>query len=197
MTHDGMSGFLAQLASELRGSTRRGATLAALTFAAACGGEAKDKGTSSGGSPGTGGGCGTAQTGSAGEIGCGDPLQPYPTTPLGCFGPVYDAGYHGQCCYEARCYTPPTGKACDDPLDERARDLYSILPPGSGSCSCRENGQPAVSGPYAPNPTHTPSAPGTCCYLVGAIGCDGRPFFVEGELLLAGVIRRDDWGLAA
>lgn len=194
--------FLLQLAAELRGSARRGATLAALTFAASCGGESKDEPPAHGGSTGSGGTSGGAShtggggtTGGGGATGGDANLQPYPTTGIGCFGPVHDGGYYGQCCYDVRCYSPENGtcSSASDPTSE----LFELLPPGSGSCSCRENGEAYVNGPYAPNPTHTPSSEGSCCYLVGAIECEGRPFFVDGELLLADLMVRSDWGLAA
>lgn len=201
MTHDPMDCFLAQLASDLRSSTTRGATLAALTLAAACGSATRGGATGSGGSPGDGGAQGgTLHSGGAtggeagatgGDAGSGQLLQPYPTTGLGCFGPFHNDGYYGQCCYAASCYTPPEGEKCSASADR------SILPPGSGSCSCEENGQPDVSGPYAPNPTHVPLQAGPCCYLIGSIACEGRPFFVDGQLLLADVVARDDWGIRA
>lgn len=38
-----------------------------------------------------------------------------------------------------------------------------------------------------------PQADGTCCYSFCSGACCGRPFIVEGEARLAGVMRRSDW----
>jgi hypothetical protein len=40
------------------------------------------------------------------------------------------------------------------------------------------------------------SPEGTCCYLVGSIGCEGRPLVVAGAAIVAPVVPRDDWCLA-
>ncbi len=47
-----------------------------------------------------------------------------------------------------------------------------------------------VDGPYA---ALSPNDDGTCCYLVGTIGCDGRPLLVEGAARVAPITRRRDW----
>jgi hypothetical protein len=37
------------------------------------------------------------------------------------------------------------------------------------------------------------SPEGTCCYLVGSIGCEGRPLLVDGAAIVAPLSRRGDW----
>ena len=48
-------------------------------------------------------------------------------------------------------------------------------------------------GPFADNPAHVPTQPGTCCYVVSSIGCDGRPLLVEGVRRISALTRRCDW----
>jgi len=117
-------------------------------------------------------------------------VTPYSVEDLGCSGPVQDGGYFGQCCTSARCYTPLEG-ACLTP-DQGPPIPY---PPGSGTCGCavRDGTGLTVSGPYAPNPDGMESPEGTCCYLVGSIGCEGRPLLVAGTPLVAPIVRRGDW----
>jgi hypothetical protein len=117
-------------------------------------------------------------------------LEPYPLDDVGCFGPSFDAGYEGQCCTSAHCYTP-SGGGCVG-VDERPP---IPLPPGSGTCGCPAGqGQAdAVRGPYAPNPGGMPLEAGTCCYLVGSISCEGRPLVVAGAAIVAPLVRRGDW----
>jgi hypothetical protein len=59
---------------------------------------------------------------------------------------------------------------------------------GSGSCLCAP-----IAGPYAANPSDTPASAGSCCYLIGAIGCDGRPLLVDGRALTSELELRADW----
>lgn len=118
----------------------------------------------------------------------------YALDDLGCAGPVHDGGYYGQCCVEALCYSPNAG-ACMVATDPLLPSTLSGFPPGSGSCSCSELGMAAVAGPYAPNPNNPDEPDGTCCYLVGSIACTGRPLCVEGEQVVAAVVRRSDWTL--
>lgn len=105
-------------------------------------------------------------------------LQPLPDGV--CSGPIYDAGfgYHGQCCEEIVCTDPLSG-LCPGPTDARPA-LQGKLPPGSGSCECSP-----LRGPFAASAASTG---GACCYLVGSIGCDGRPLIVDGRLCLADVL---------
>ncbi len=119
----------------------------------------------------------------------------YALSELGCFGPVHDGGYYGQCCVEALCYTPNNGgcMAANDPM---IGSTLPGFPPGSGSCSCSEVGEAAVRGPFAPNPNDPSEVEGTCCYLVGSISCEGRPLCIEGMQVVAAAVVRDDWMLA-
>ena len=149
-------------------ASRWGATL---VLAAGCGT------TVTGGGDGGGGAGGSSQTTTT-----GDPVDPdgnelQPTPELTCVGPVYndDFGYHGQCCYEVHCAAPDSNGVCATPGNAQLSDL----PPGSGTCECSER-----SGPYA---NSDPAAAEACCYLVGSIGCDGRPLMIGGEPRLADV----------
>jgi len=96
-----------------------------------------------------------------------------------CRGPYYDdgGGFFGQCCDDVLCTTPVNG-ACPSTADARA--VLTGLPPGSGSCECEP-----LRGPYANTDADSADA---CCYLVGSIGCEGRPLLVHGEARLAEVI---------
>ena len=129
--------------------------------------------------------------GAAGAAGdANQPLDPYPTTGLGCSGPDYDGGYYGQCCAEALCYTPENGDDCVDPNDapNKLGTFY-----GSGSCLCGGTG---IEGPFAANPTHEPEKPGTCCYVISSITCEGRPLLVDGSPLISALMQRCDWIVA-
>jgi hypothetical protein len=145
--------------------------------------------SSMGGSSALGGTAGseTGGAGSAGTVG----LEPYPMAEVGCFGPTHTGGYEGQCCISARCYTPDAG-ACVGPPAERPP---IPLPPGSGTCGCSPDNpaEEVLAGPYAPNPDGMASPEGTCCYLVGSIGCEGRPLLVDGAAIVAPLSRRGDW----
>jgi hypothetical protein len=173
-----------------------GATSTGGSAGVSAGGSASAGGaTSTGGSAGAQGG--SATTGgsagvSAGGGGSGQPaeLEPYPLEKLGCSGPVLDGGYDGQCCVSARCYTPAEGECLA--ADERPP---IPLPPGSGTCGCSvgEASTFPVSGPYAPNPGGTAMPDGTCCYLVGSVGCEGRPLVVAGAAVVAPLVSRADW----
>lgn len=117
----------------------------------------------------------------------------YELTELGCSGPEYDGGYYGQCCVDALCYTPTGGGACMTAIDPLLYSTVPGFPPGSGSCACSPTGGDAVAGPFAPNPNNPDEPNGTCCYLVGSIGCTGRPLSVAGEQLIAVIVVRKDW----
>ena len=115
-------------------------------------------------------------------------LDPYPVDGLGCSGPSSGGGFgfHGQCCTDALCYAPTDGKECvaaDDAPEKLGRWW------GSGSCLCGGR----IQGPFAANPAHAPSEPGTCCYVIGSIGCDGRPLLVDGTPIVSELRRRSDW----
>jgi hypothetical protein len=121
-------------------------------------------------------------------------LVPYAIDRIDCYGEDHGNGtfgYHGRCCATARCYTPSDGAACAS----RARGVVSGLPTGSGSCDCAMTAglSETDQGPYAPNPEHTPASEGSCCYLVAAIKCDGRPLIVDSAAVLAVLVVRDDW----
>ena len=190
--------FLKDLGRQLREAVGAGAALAALGVAGGCGADAQETADAAGNA-------GTSGTGSAGATGTPtttDPvatMDPYPLESLGCFGPISENPLYGpQCCFEATCYTPANGGACAvEPTDG---SVPIALPPGSGTCGCsvEEDGRPYIAGPYASNPgAPEPNTPGRCCYVVGSVGCTGRPFVVGGLGRLAGIARRDDWGLSS
>jgi len=115
-------------------------------------------------------------------------LEPYDLDKVGCSGPFLDGGYYGQCCVKARCQ-PKTGGECVE--------AKTLLWPGSGTCGCSVvDGGSAVLGPYARNP-NADDAEGECCYLIGSIGCVGRPLMVKGEAVIAEVVGRKDWAVYA
>jgi hypothetical protein len=184
------------LGSTLALAIKQGAALAAIGTVAGCAGKSQhsiaDDGPATGGSTALGGtgssGAGGSDT--RGGSGGASELSPYRLEDLGCYGPVHDGGYMGQCCVSARCYTPDAG-ACL--LPEQAPPIP--LPPGSGTCGCEASESVAhtVSGPFAPNPEGMASPNGSCCYLVGSIGCEGRPLLVEGVAVVAPLVRRNDW----
>ena len=130
------------------------------------------------------GGDAGASAGAAGEG--NQPLAPYPVNTLGCSGPEHNDGYLGQCCATALCYTPDDGSECVAP-DAAPGKLGKFY--GSGSCLCG----PSIQGPFAKNPTHEPTMAGTCCYVVSAITCEGRPLLVDGIPLISSLTQRGDW----
>jgi len=165
--------------SELRGrllpAVRAGSALALLLTTPSCGGSAN----------------GTPPSSNAGAPNIPATLLMLPAERLGCFGEAHSSGYHGQCCVTQRCYTPTGSEECqaiEGPL------VRSLTPPGSGSCGCGDADHPAVAGPYARNASVPASSEGSCCYLIGSIGCEGRPLRVDGQVLLAPVVVRGDWG---
>jgi hypothetical protein len=117
-----------------------------------------------------------AEPASTSSAGGSAPIDPTPDPT--CYGPVLDGGYVGQCCDEVLCTAPVDG-AC--PAAEGAAQHLTGLPPGSGRCMCGE-----IRGPYA---NRAATDPASCCYLVGAIGCEGRPLLVDGEPRLAPLLR--------
>lgn len=118
----------------------------------------------------------------------------YDVSRLGCSGPFYDDGYYGQCCVVALCYTPANGGDCLNAHDPTLEWVVPRFPPGSGGCTCiAESTGTDVDGPFARNPDYADATPGTCCYLVGSIGCTGRPLSVSGEHVVAPVVARNDW----
>ncbi|XXX75198.1 hypothetical protein WMF30_46875 [Sorangium sp. So ce134] len=168
---------------------------ASLALASGCGPHVEPGGSStppegtssqSGGSSTSSGGA-SSQSGGGGEPGPPDasaPLDPYPDPT--CVGPIHDGGYEGQCCYEVHC-AAPVGGAC--PAASEAAQHLDDLPPGSGTCMCDgdgEGGAESIMGPFA---NRTASDPASCCYLVGSIGCEGRPLLVRGEPRVAPLTR--------
>ena len=177
-----------------------GAALALLTLPA-CGGSTSSSdspsaaggdATSTAGVPGTSGATSTVQGGaeSAGTSGNNQQLAPFPESAVGCSGPSYGDGfgYHGQCCAEALCYTPDDGSGCVEP-DSAPEKLDRFY--GSGSCLC--GGSEPIQGPFANNPAHEPQKPGTCCYVISSIGCDGRPLLVDGAPVVSALVGGCAW----
>lgn len=186
--------------AELRESIHAGAALAALSLAAGCGGDATAVDVASAGT----GNVTTPQTDDVDipvAINPVDPpLEPFALDRLGCFGPSHDGGYYGQCCFDARCYTPPNGERCATADEVSASRSLIALPPGSGECGCgiQDEGRPYISGPFAPNLASANDAgsvgsTGSCCYVVGSISCTGRPLIVDGAQLVAPAVQRNDW----
>lgn len=104
-----------------------------------------------------------------------------------CVGPFHDDGfgYHGQCCGDVQCTETVAGRC---PELGAWDDLMGIeFPPGSGTCGCEPD-----EGPF--ERTDAPDLePGECCYVIYAIGCDGRPLKRDGAVVVADVVARTDW----
>jgi hypothetical protein len=200
------------LRASLSLSIRRGTALAAVTVAASCAGKSSQQGGegdgseggtsgtatvhggSSGASSSTGGQSGSAGVATSGTSGTSSggstsALPPYSLNDVGCSGPVYDGGYDGQCCVKASCYTPDAGTCLHaDASPPIAR------PAGSGTCGCAVEGRVSMlMGPFSRNPDDTTVTTGTCCYLEGWIGCEGRPLLVAGVAVVAPLVTREDW----
>jgi hypothetical protein len=151
------------------------------------------------GAPGFGGDGGVGAAGGDGGRGGSGTLPTFDPKQLVCFGEDYgnvSSGYDGQCCYKALCYTPANGAACASAEDVETLGWqdFPAFPPGSGECTCYDETHPVVQGPFARHPTSPAEGEGDCCYMVGVIGCEGRPLRVEGAAVVAGVVRRADWG---
>lgn len=186
---------------ELQRAITRGFTLAAVSASMACGtASMNDAGPSTGGGSGfvTGGGGGSGGGGSSGggggtmtfvprDFDGGGALGAVPPGSLQCTG---DAGFtgpfYGSCCTAVHCY-PPTSERCAAPNaigPHTGQAFTPALPPGSGTCMCGQ-----TQGPYA----QADGGDTECCYVVGKIGCDGRPLR-EGEVeVVARVVVRSDW----
>jgi hypothetical protein len=192
--------FLGRLQRELRESIQAGAALASVVVVTGCGGAAAEEtpansaGTSGMTAPGNAGTSGMTATDS--ESTPQAELERTPAELVGCFGPTHSGdGFYGQCCFKQQCYVPEAGAAC--------AALGSVPRLGiTLDCSCGVEGQAAMTGPFALNPSalapeRVASTPeGSCCYVVGRISCDGRPFVVSGALRVAEPAWRDDWGLS-
>ena len=115
-------------------------------------------------------------------VGCADGDAPidanaYPLDALACSGPTYDNGYYGQCCVAVQCYSASVCLPGNDP----GLRQHIYVPPGSGECGCTNaEGYGHLDGPFGPNEADADAPEGNCCYLVGAIVCEGRPLNVEG-----------------
>jgi hypothetical protein len=184
-----LESFLGQLGQELRASVHAGAALAALTVISGCDGDAVVL-AGAGGS-----------RADAADAAVAVELAPVPPESIGCFGPEAAPhpgmmGFYGQCCFTQRCETRPAGAACETyPVGGPVPD---VLRAGSGGCTCATEGHDRIAGPYAPLAAVGSADPDTtCCYVVGHIACDGRPFVVAGVQRIAAAVPRGDWGLAA
>lgn len=90
----------------------------------------------------------------------------------------------GPCCTNVHCY-PPSGETCAAPGDirEHREHIQPRLAPGSGTCMCGQ-----TQGPFV-----QPDGGGECCYVVGTMGCAGRPLREGGGAVVAAVVVRTDW----
>lgn len=158
------------------------------------GGREGTGGRGQGGGPLTGGRASTggAPTGEGGVAGAWSGDE-YPLELLGCGGENHGGGfgYHGQCCFKALCYESAECLPASSP--ELSQQLPNF-PPGSGRCTCTLPGREAISGPFSPNSEDPDLPEGNCCYVVGGIGCDGRPLMIDGTARVAPVVARSDWG---
>lgn len=155
-------------------------------------GDASPGGADAGGAGGASGAGGT-QPDAGGASGSGgapsdagvdappEPKVPYPDA-AGCFGPVHDGGYWGQCCEYVGCLERENG-AC--PSAALASEVLGG-PYGSGYCHCG-------AGPTGPFLPRDPATEDECCYLYSWISCDGRPLTVAGVVRRAPPVRRADW----
>jgi len=181
------------LLNRLRRALLQGAALAAATGYAGCGDDTTRDQPDPSDAAISGDAATTNDDGSASME-----LVPYAVDRLGCYGEDYGDGfgYHGRCCLKAQCYTPTQGVCETNPGSLPGR------PTGSGSCACGATAGIApvaaghnlsLEGPYLPNPDDEPSSPGSCCYLVATIKCDGRPLIVDDHAIVAPLTTRDDW----
>ncbi|MBL8915274.1 MAG: hypothetical protein JNM17_31510 [Archangium sp.] len=115
----------------------------------------------------------------------GAAVSPAPSNYSACEGDAGTTGpFYGSCCTNLHCYTPTDGTcvATNEVYPHGSIMFTPSLPPGSGSCTCG-----TTQGPFA-------SADGTqCCYVVGSIGCLGRPLREGESTVVAAVVARSDW----
>lgn len=130
----------------------------------------------------------------SGALACGTPgvrnadggvLAQAPSDSFMCSG---DAGFtgpfFGSCCTNLHCY-PATSASCDTTVMPAGGPTFSPpLPPGSGTCMCGE-----TKGPFAA----PDGGANECCYVVGSIGCTGRPLREGESAVVAAVVLRHDW----
>lgn len=168
---------------ELQRAIARGFTLAAVSVAMSCGTGSRVDGGSGGGGQGGGGGAQTARAVDGGR------LAQAPGGALGCTGDAgYIGPYFGSCCTSLHCYEPSDGmcSTSQDVAPFSGVTFTPALPPGSGTCMC---GSPAVEGPFA----QADGGSTGCCYVVGSIGCTGRPLRDGEATIVAAVVVRADW----
>lgn len=112
-------------------------------------------------------------------------LAQVPSGSLGCSGEA-EPGFHGRCCTQVHCYAP-TSETCVEASalsSSVAPGITPRLPIGSGTCRCGQ-----TQGPFA-----QPDGGVTeCCYVVGTMGCSGRPLRDRGDSVVASVVVRSDW----
>jgi len=98
------------------------------------------------------------------------------------------------CCVDVYCHEPADGN-CIEITAENGWDAASTitgLSLGSGNCLCSE-----PDGPYSNEGAEAyTDTVGSCCYLVGIVGCEGRPMQVAGQLRTAPLVRGRRWGSA-
>jgi len=183
--------------AQLLRAVQQGAALATVALVAGCAGKSSGDATNTdAGRSSVGDSSGARNGGNATNGGGGDgpvALAAYPLEQIRCEGPSFDGGFYGQCCFEAHCYTPEAGSDCAPATSNELSSLLPEYPPGSGSCGCMAEEFP-TTGPFAPRDDATPASAGACCYVIGSIGCLGRPLLVVGDPILAPVARRGDWG---
>ena len=84
--------------------------------------------------------------------------------------------------------TEPVNGDCLEAENANAVEITG-LGLGSGSCLCDD-----VQGPYSSEGAEAyTETTGSCCYLVGVQGCEGRPMLVAENLRKAPLIRGKRW----
>lgn len=183
----------ARFFEELQRAIARGFTLAAVSVAVSCSAPSVPSADSGFGG---GGGGGATATGGGGGGGTsmrpprdldGGALAQVPSGSIQCTGDAGTAGpFFGACCTNVHCY-PPTDETCAAPNaigPHTTMQFEPRLPPGSGTCMCGQ-----TQGPFAqPDGGQT-----QCCYVVGTIGCVGRPLRDDETAVVASVVSRSDW----
>ncbi len=113
----------------------------------------------------------------------GGSLAQVPAASIRCFGDGNEP-FHGGCCTHVHCYTP-TSDTCVEPIEIAQRLGFTPrLPIGSGTCFCGQ-----TAGPFA----QPDGGVAECCYVVGTMGCSGRPLREDESTIVAPVVMRADW----
>ena len=95
--------------------------------------------------------------------------------------------FTGPCCQDVHCYTPEGGAACPSSEAVALEDL-GVSAPGSGVCAC------GTTGPFSSEGAERyTSSVGECCYVVGTMGCTGRPLVIGGEVRVAALLSSSAW----